>query len=57
MKYFLCVTPSKELCCRENILCTVWIHHLSIKNPMANRVRKVVEHPGGRKNSGIKPGM
>jgi len=21
--------------CRENILCTVWMHHLSIKKPLA----------------------
>ena len=40
--------------CWENILCIVWMHHLSIKKPMAYGLGRKWEvgHLGSRKNSG-----
>jgi hypothetical protein len=48
-----------EISCIESILCVVWMHHLSIKKPMAYKlVRKwKVGCSGGRKDSGIEPNV
>lgn len=44
--------------CRENILTSVWMWHVSIIDLMAYGLGRMweVEHAGGRKNSGMEPG-
>lgn len=46
-----------ECQCSENILWIVWVHHLSMKKPMAYGLDRKweVEQLGGRKDSRIEP--